>query len=76
MTIFGIIPDGDQTQDESKQLIKHSHDPISSEEFKIRRHFSVIKKRIETEVNTFPSEIFEDEIIKLQVDHGISAEAI
>ena len=71
-----LTTNDDKLKDESKPLPKHSHDPISLEEFRIRRHFSVIKKRIETEVHTFPSEIFEDEIIKLQVDHGVSAEAI
>ena len=50
-----ISTNEEKLKDESKALSKHAHDPISLDEFKIKRNFSVIKKRIETEVHTFPS---------------------
>ena len=40
------------------------------------QHLSVIKKRNETEIFSFPSELLDDEIIKLHADHRISEEAI
>ena len=66
-----LTTNNDKLKDDRKNCQKYSHDPFSLEESKIMRHFSVIKKRIEAEVHTFPSEIFEDEIIKLSVDQRI-----
>ena len=91
MSIFDIIPEWGlisgvfacsshlTTNTDSKIIEKIAKTfwwPYFFRRVKISRHFSVIKKRIEAEVHTFPSEIFEDEIIKLKVFQGISAEAI
>ena len=54
----------------------HSHDAISPDEFNLKRHRPIIKKRIETETYKFLSEIYDEEMIILLSKHGISAAAI
>jgi hypothetical protein len=49
---------------------------ISPDEFKIRRHFTVIKERVEKEIHVWPSTIFDEEIRNLQFVHKVSIKAI
>ena len=65
-----------ELKDQNKPLPKHRHDAISGDEFKIRKHFPFIKKRIEMEIHTWPSIIFDEEIVKLQTEQKVSKEAI
>ena len=60
----------------NSKLPSHAHDAVSIDEFKIQKHFSVIKARVINEIHTWPSTIFEDEIKNLQTQQGVSAEAI
>ena len=58
-------------------LPKHlGHEPVSEEEYKIRRHFFIIKQRISTEIHVWPSTIFDEEIKKLQTEQKILKLAI
>ena len=65
-----------ELKEPNKPLPKHRHEAISRDEFKIRKHFPVIKKRIEKEIHTWPSLIFDEEIVKLQTEQHVSKEAI
>ena len=60
-------------KDPSKPLPQHrGHNPVSTDEFKIRRHFWHIKQRITNELELWPSTIFDQEIKKFQIEQKVS----
>ena len=64
-------------KDLAKPLTQHpGHNPVSIDEFKIRRHFRHIKQRISNELELWPSTIFDQEIKKLEIEQQVSKLAI
>ena len=60
-------------KDASKPLPQHhGHNPVSNDEYKIRRHFWFIMERIKNEHDVWPSTIFDQEIKKLQLEQLVS----
>ena len=73
----GTIHDDLSLKDTAKPLPQHrGHNPVSEEEYKIRQHFWFIKQRITNEIELWPSTIFDQEVKKLQIQHGVSKLAI
>ena len=65
------------SKDPSKPLPHHrGHNPVSTDEFEIRRNFWHIKQRITNELEFWPSTIFDQEIKKLQIEQMVSKLAI
>ena len=68
---------GDELKNKDQPLPTHSpHTFTSPDEFKIKQHLEVIKQRVSTEIHTWPSIIYDEEIIVLQTKIGLSAEAV
>ena len=59
-----------------KSLPLHNHDPVSPDEYKIKKHFNVIRERIKSETHTFPSVIFNEEVLNLQIIQKVPISAI
>ena len=60
-------------KDPSKPLPqRRGYNLVSTDEFKIRRHFWLIKQRITNELELWPSTIFDQEIKKFQIEQKVS----
>ena len=68
---------GNELKNKDLPLPTHSaHTLTSPDEFKVKQHLEVIKDRVAKEIHTWPSRIYDEEIIHLQTKQGVSAEAI
>ena len=70
-----ISTNGNELKNKNLPLPTHSaHTLTSKDEFKIMQHLEVIKDRVAKEVHTWPSIIYDEEIVKLQTLQKLSAD--
>ena len=72
-----ISTNGNELKNKDLPLPTHSARTLTSpNEFKIKQHLEVIKDRVAKEVHTWPSIIYDEEIVKLQTLQKLSAETV
>ena len=68
---------GNELKNKDLPLPTHSaHTLTSPNEFKIKQHLEVIKDRVAKEIHTWPSIVYDEEIVKLQTLRKLSAETV
>ena len=73
-----ITTSGDNENDQILRLptVSHLHTGVIPTEALIKNTLAIIRKRIDTDLEKYPSEIFNDEFNKLQKEHKLTAEEI